>query len=173
MCHDPHPQLKPRHLTLSTFREHADMIRFAHLNVEINSLACTFRFYFRRHLRPSNNHCQTNSGPEKQGLIGSKLFGLVMGNLPNYQAFVHVTQTDLGFILTQISSTVQRLRKKIFINHISPLCKRYGNLQCTSHAPCGSAGKESDWNAGDLGWTPELGRFLEKGKAAHSNIILA
>ena len=148
------------------------MIRFAHLNVGIDSLACTFRFYFRRCLRPSNNHCQTNSGPEKQGLIGSKLFGLVMGNLPN-QAFVCVTQTDLGFILTQISSTVQRLRKKIFINHISPLCKRYVNLPCTSHGPCGSADKESDCNAGDLSLTHGLGRSLEKGKAAHSSIILA
>ena len=33
--------------------------------------------------------------------------------------------------------------------------------------PCGSAGKESACNAGDLGWED----CLEKGKAAHSSIL--
>ena len=33
--------------------------------------------------------------------------------------------------------------------------------------PCGSAGKESAWNAGDLGWEDPL----EKGKATHSSIL--
>ena len=37
---------------------------------------------------------------------------------------------------------------------------------------CGSAGKESACNAGDLGLIPGLGRSLEKGRATHS-IILA
>ena len=37
---------------------------------------------------------------------------------------------------------------------------------------CGSAGKESTCNVGDLGSIPELRRSLEKGKATHS-IILA
>jgi len=30
--------------------------------------------------------------------------------------------------------------------------------------PCGSAGKESACNAGDLGWIPGLGRSLGEGK---------
>ena len=30
--------------------------------------------------------------------------------------------------------------------------------------PCGSAGKESTCNVGDLGSVPELGRFPEEGK---------
>ena len=30
--------------------------------------------------------------------------------------------------------------------------------------PCGSAGKESAYNAGDLGLIPGLGRFLREGK---------
>ena len=37
--------------------------------------------------------------------------------------------------------------------------------------PCGSAGKESACNAGDLGLIPGLGRSLEKGKSTHSSIL--
>ena len=37
--------------------------------------------------------------------------------------------------------------------------------------PCGSAGKESACNVGDLGLIPGLGRSLEKGKATHSSIL--
>ena len=37
--------------------------------------------------------------------------------------------------------------------------------------PCGSAGKESSCNAGDLGSIPGLGRSLEKGKATLSSIL--
>ena len=37
--------------------------------------------------------------------------------------------------------------------------------------PCGSAGKESSCNVGDLGLIPGLGRSLEKGKATHSSIL--
>ena len=33
--------------------------------------------------------------------------------------------------------------------------------------PCGSAGKESAYNAGDLGWEDPL----EKGKATHSSVL--
>ena len=36
---------------------------------------------------------------------------------------------------------------------------------------CGSAGKESACNVGDLGSTPELEDPLEKGKATHSSIL--
>ena len=37
--------------------------------------------------------------------------------------------------------------------------------------PCGSAGKESACNAGDLGLIPGLGFSLEKGMATHSSIL--
>ena len=37
--------------------------------------------------------------------------------------------------------------------------------------PCGSAGKESACNAGDLGSIPGQGDPQEKGMAAHSNIL--
>ena len=37
--------------------------------------------------------------------------------------------------------------------------------------PCGSDGKESTCNAGNLGLIPGLGRPLEKGKATHSSIL--
>ena len=37
--------------------------------------------------------------------------------------------------------------------------------------PCGSAGKESTCNAGDLGLIPVLEDPLEKGKAMHSSIL--
>ena len=36
--------------------------------------------------------------------------------------------------------------------------------------PCGSAGKESTCNEGDLGSIPGLGRFPKKGKITHSSI---
>ena len=36
---------------------------------------------------------------------------------------------------------------------------------------CGSVGKESACNTGDLGSIPGLGRSLEKGKATHSSIL--
>ena len=37
--------------------------------------------------------------------------------------------------------------------------------------PCGSAGKESAYNTGDLGSIPGLGRSPRKGKATHSSIL--
>jgi len=37
--------------------------------------------------------------------------------------------------------------------------------------PCGSAGKESACNVGDLGSIPGLGRSPGKGNAAHSSIL--
>ena len=37
--------------------------------------------------------------------------------------------------------------------------------------PCGSAGKESAYNEGDLHLIPELEDPLEKGKATHSSIL--
>ena len=37
--------------------------------------------------------------------------------------------------------------------------------------PCGSAGKESACNAGDLGSIPGWEDPLEKGKATHSSIL--
>ena len=41
----------------------------------------------------------------------------------------------------------------------------------TKGFPCGSAGKESACNAGDLGLIPGLEDPLEKGKATHSSIL--
>ena len=37
--------------------------------------------------------------------------------------------------------------------------------------PCGSAGKESTCNVGNLGSIPGLGRSLEEGKATHSSTL--
>ena len=37
--------------------------------------------------------------------------------------------------------------------------------------PCGSAGKESAYNAGDLGLIPGLGRSPDEGNATHSSIL--
>ena len=37
--------------------------------------------------------------------------------------------------------------------------------------PCGSAGKDSACNAGDLGSVTGLGRYLKKGKDTHSSIL--
>ena len=37
--------------------------------------------------------------------------------------------------------------------------------------PCGSAGKESACNAGDLDSIPQLGIYLEKGKETHSSVL--
>ena len=40
-----------------------------------------------------------------------------------------------------------------------------------SRLTCGSGGKKSACNVGDLGSIPRLGRPLEKGKATHSSIL--
>ena len=47
----------------------------------------------------------------------------------------------------------------------------YVNPNLLMGFPCGSAGKESAYNVGDLGSVPGLGRSLEKEKAAHSSIL--
>ena len=44
-------------------------------------------------------------------------------------------------------------------------------VRMTPGFPCGSAGKESACNAGDLGLIPGLDDPLEKGKATHSSIL--
>ena len=41
------------------------------------------------------------------------------------------------------------------------------NINTQRGFPCGSAGKESAYNAGDLGWEDPL----EEGKAIHSSIL--
>ena len=43
---------------------------------------------------------------------------------------------------------------------------------CHLSFPCGSAGKESASNAGDLGSIPGLGRLMEREKATQSNILV-
>ena len=56
-----------------------------------------------------------------------------------------------------------------WISYIYPLF--FGFFFPQSHFPCGSVGKESACNVGDLGLIPGLGRSLEKGKATHSSIV--
>jgi len=41
----------------------------------------------------------------------------------------------------------------------------------SGYIPCGSAGKESTCNAGDLGLIPRWEDALEKEKATHSSIL--
>ena len=53
----------------------------------------------------------------------------------------------------------------------SRLVKYQSRLNALLGFPCGSAGKESACNVGDLGSIPGLGRSLEKGKATHSSIV--
>ena len=52
------------------------------------------------------------------------------------------------------------IRRALYVDHKLPLCieNLYGGF------PCGSAGKESACNAGDLGLIPGLGRSLGEGK---------
>ena len=54
-----------------------------------------------------------------------------------------------------------------FIVHFSSL----STSLFTVHFPCGSSGKESSCNAGDLGSIPSWERPLEKGKVTHSSIL--
>ena len=44
-------------------------------------------------------------------------------------------------------------------------------ISSISDFPCGSAGKKSTHNAGDMDSIPGLGRSLKKGKATHSSIL--
>ena len=52
-----------------------------------------------------------------------------------------------------------------------PLEKGWATHPVSLSFPCGSAGKESTCNAGDLGSIPGLEDPLEKGKAIHSRIL--
>ena len=51
-----------------------------------------------------------------------------------------------------------------FLGPEDPLEKGYATHSSILGLPCGSAGKESACNAGDLGSTPELGRSPGEGK---------
>ena len=51
------------------------------------------------------------------------------------------------------------------------LCGTYIHVKYSGLPLCGSAGKESACNAGDLSSTPGLGRSLEKEMATHSSIL--
>ena len=62
----------------------------------------------------------------------------------------------------------------VFIFYFSSQSLCYADLglsQPSMGFPCGSAGKESACNVGDLSSIPGLGRSLEKGKATHSSIL--
>ena len=50
----------------------------------------------------------------------------------------------------------------------SPLGRKESDM--TEGFPCGSAGKESACNVGDLGLIPELARYPGKGKGYHPSI---
>ena len=58
-----------------------------------------------------------------------------------------------------------------FIFFSTPPCGFQTFMSPPKSIPCGSAGKDSACNAGDLGSIPGLERSLEKGKAIHSGII--
>ena len=51
------------------------------------------------------------------------------------------------------------------------LCKFKKKIPFLLGFPCGSAGKEYAFNAGDLGLIPGLGNPPEKGKATHFDIL--
>ena len=50
-------------------------------------------------------------------------------------------------------------------------CLYFYNPHCSWGFSCGSTGKESACNVGDLGLIPVLEGPLEKGKATHSSIL--
>ena len=60
-----------------------------------------------------------------------------------------------------------RLSDFLFTFHFHALEKEWQPTPVFLGFPCGSAGKESAYNAGDLGWEDPL----EKGKATHSSIL--
>ena len=58
-----------------------------------------------------------------------------------------------------------------FLGQEDPLEKEQATHSSIHGLPCGSDGKESARNVGDLGSIPELEDPLEKGKATHSSIF--
>ena len=58
-----------------------------------------------------------------------------------------------------------------FLGQEDPLEKGQATHSSILGLPCGSAGKESACNVGDLGLIPGLGRSPKKGTATHSSIL--
>ena len=93
-----------------------------------------------------------------------------------------LSPTNLGLLVSWLSSSLASLIAQLeknplyqwrpqFNPWVRKICRRRDRLPTPVFLgfPCGSAGKESTCNAGDLGLIPGLGR--EKGKAAHSSIL--
>ena len=74
--------------------------------------------------------------------------------------------------LNLLSSCSHLTSLSVFLWHLKEGSNNYSNLMCLGLSkgesfPCGSPGKKSTRNVGDLGWEDTL----EKEKATHSNIL--
>ena len=90
------------------------------------------------------------------GLTGQIILILPLNSL--------LTTTENDFIFTKFLEYLltQSLKNMYMFNNRPVLCMG---------SPCGSAGKESTCNAGDLGSIPGLGRSPGEGMSTHSRIL--
>ena len=71
-----------------------------------------------------------------------------------------------AFLLAQLVKHPPAMQKTLFDSWVGKICWRRDRLPTPVYLgfPCGSAGKESACNVGDLGLIPGLGRFSGEGK---------
>ena len=143
-----------------------------HIHLTSHQLRASWAYHFFKHL--DNNFFQGKCFHNEQEAENA------------FQEFVESGSVD--FYTTGISKLIPLgknvmvptfINKEVFQPHYKDLYEIHG-LKCF---PCGSAGKESIYNAGDLGSIPGLGRrrkgyplekgkvTLEKGKVTHSSIL--
>ena len=69
-------------------------------------------------------------------------------------------------VIAQLLKNLPEIRRSRFSSWVTKICWKRDRLPTPVFLgfPCGSAGKETTCNAGDLGWIPGLGRFPGEGK---------
>ena len=100
---------------------------------------------------------------------------LLMGSFVSYFRFHIQVITGLPLKLVKNPPAVQETLVR-FLGREDPLEKGWLPTPVFLGFPCGSAGKESACNVGDLGWETPVHCLgwedpLEKGKATHSSIL--
>ena len=78
--------------------------------------------------------------------------------------FKHLAKTSLPQNCKILKKSLKKKKKK-------QLGKVFRENPFSTQLPCGSDGKESSCNAGDMGSIPGLGDSLEKEMATHSSIL--
>ena len=79
---------------------------------------------------------------------------------------VYICTNCSDFLIAQLVKNLPEMQETLFNSWVGKICWRRDRLPTPVFLgfPCGSAGKESAWDAGDLGLIPGLGRSTGEGK---------